>query len=85
MMNWSREPKLLKYRKVKAKGKEGYQMVLEVTPFYAESGGQVGDTGVLITVNSEKIIAVTDTKKENDLIIHLQIPCRPRWRSNWQS
>lgn len=60
--------KVVKYRKVKAKGKEGYQVVLEVTPFYAESGGQVGDKGELI-VNSEKII-VTDTKKDNDLIIH---------------
>ncbi len=62
------ETKVIKYRKVKAKGKEAYQLVLEVTPFYAESGGQVGDTGELI-VNSEKII-VTDTKKENELIIH---------------
>jgi alanyl-tRNA synthetase len=39
--------KVVKYRKVKAKGKEAYQLVLEATPFYAESGGQVGDTGVL--------------------------------------
>src|SRR6187399_2192944 len=62
------ETKMVKYRKVKAKGKEAYQLVLEVTPFYAESGGQVGDTGELI-VNGEKLI-VTDTKKDNDLIIH---------------
>jgi alanyl-tRNA synthetase len=60
--------KLLKYRKVKAKGKEGYQLVLEKTPFYAESGGQVGDTGVL-NFAGEKV-NVIDTKKENDLIIH---------------
>jgi len=60
--------KVVKYRKVKAKGKEGYQLVLEVTPFYAESGGQVGDTGELM-VNGEKLM-VTDTKKDNDLIIH---------------
>ncbi|HJS55836.1 MAG TPA: alanine--tRNA ligase, partial [Chitinophagaceae bacterium] len=60
--------KVVKYRKVKAKGKEGYQIVLEVTPFYAESGGQVGDKGELM-VNGEKLI-VTDTKKDNDLIIH---------------
>ena len=60
--------KVLKYRKVTAKGKASFQIVLETTPFYAESGGQVGDTGEII-VNSEKI-KVNDTKKENDLIIH---------------
>ncbi len=61
------ETEVVKYRKVKAKGKEQYQVVLETTPFYAESGGQVGDTGTLIF--GEEKIAVTDTKKENDLII----------------
>jgi len=60
--------KVVKYRKVKAKGKEGYQVVLEVTPFYAESGGQVGDKGQLTIGNKQ--IQVVDTKKENDLIIH---------------
>lgn len=62
------ETLVIKYRKVKTKGKEQYQLVLETTPFYAESGGQVGDTGIL-QFGDEKI-AVTDTKKENDLIIH---------------
>jgi alanyl-tRNA synthetase len=60
--------KVSKYRKVKAKGKESFQIVLETTPFYAESGGQVGDTGKLIIGKEELLI--TDTKKENELIIH---------------
>jgi len=62
------ETKIVQYRKVKAKGKEQFQIVLDQTPFYAESGGQVGDTGVLESAN-EKLI-VTDTKKENGIIIH---------------
>lgn len=59
---------VLKYRKVKAKSKELYQLVLDTTPFYAESGGQVGDRGQL-TVGKEQV-SVIDTKKDNDLIIH---------------
>jgi len=59
---------IVKYRKIKAKGKESWQLVLEATPFYAESGGQVGDTGTLLSKG--ETIAVLDTKKENDLIVH---------------
>ncbi len=59
---------VLKYRKVKAKGKELYQLVLDTTPFYAESGGQVGDRGQLKIGNES--VSVIDTKKDNDLIIH---------------
>ncbi len=60
--------KIVKYRKVNGKGKEQYQIVLDTTPFYAESGGQVGDNGQL-TINNEQL-TIVDTKKENDLIIH---------------
>ncbi len=65
---------IIKYRKVTAKGKEQYQLVLDATPFYAESGGQVGDTGILQF--GDEAIKVTNTKKENDLIIHFtdQLP-----------
>ncbi|MFN8276164.1 MAG: alanine--tRNA ligase [Chitinophagales bacterium] len=59
---------VVKYRSVKQKDKSLYQVVLNQTPFYAESGGQVGDTGVL-DFGTEKI-DVLDTKKENDLIVH---------------
>jgi alanyl-tRNA synthetase len=66
---------VVKYRKVTAKGKEQYQIVLDKTPFYAESGGQVGDTGQLVFTDGE-IVQVTDTKKENALIVHFvdQVP-----------
>jgi alanyl-tRNA synthetase len=57
-----------RWRKAKIKGKEMYQLVLGKTPFYAESGGQVGDTG-LLTIGTESI-EVLDTKKENELILH---------------
>jgi alanyl-tRNA synthetase len=69
---------IVKFRKVKAKGKEQFQLVLDKTPFYAESGGQVGDTGDLIFPDGE-IIPVTDTKKENGLIVHFvdQLPEDP--------
>ena len=59
---------IVKYRKVKAKGKESYQLVFNQTPFYPEGGGQIGDTGFISNAN-EKIVIV-DTKKENNLIIH---------------
>jgi len=71
------DTRLARYRKVKAKGKEQYQLVLETTPFYAESGGQVGDTGVLLF--GEEEVYITDTRKENDLIIHFadRLPDNP--------
>jgi alanyl-tRNA synthetase len=62
------ESRIVKFRKVKQKNKELFQLVLDKTPFYAESGGQVGDTGVIESAN-EKVIVI-DTKKENELIVH---------------
>ncbi|MFM7824401.1 MAG: alanine--tRNA ligase, partial [Bacteroidota bacterium] len=62
------ECRILRYREVKTKGTTLYQLVLDRTVFYAESGGQVGDTGYLFT-QKEKV-RITDTKKENNLIVH---------------
>jgi alanyl-tRNA synthetase len=65
--------KILRYRKVSGKGKQLFQIVLEQTPFYAESGGQVGDSGQFYLSSSSGDgvgFEIIDTKKENDLIIH---------------
>ena len=62
------ESNVLKYRKTTSQVKEAYQIVLDTTPFYAESGGQVGDKGSLFFDGEE--IEVLDTKRDNDLIIH---------------
>ncbi|MGB4723720.1 MAG: alanine--tRNA ligase [Sediminibacterium sp.] len=67
--------KVSKYRKVTAKGTTGFQIVLDTTPFYAESGGQVGDTGVLEFNGSS--VEVIDTKKENNLVIHFTTELPP--------
>ncbi len=62
------EIKIVKYRKLKQKNKELFQLVFDKTPFYAESGGQVGDTGYMGSANEK--IYITDTRKENELIVH---------------
>lgn len=64
------ETEIIKYRKVVSKGKEQYQIVLSKTPFYAESGGQVGDTGRLEDHSRMFFVEITDTKKENGVIVH---------------
>ena len=63
------DAEILRYRQVKQKSKVLYQLVLDRTPFYAEMGGQVGDTGWLI--NGDEKVNILDTKRENNLPIHI--------------
>ncbi|MDE6374898.1 MAG: alanine--tRNA ligase, partial [Alistipes sp.] len=63
------EVRIARYRRVTSKGKTSYQLVLDRTPFYGNSGGQIGDTGVIESANDR--IEVVATEKENGLIIHI--------------
>lgn len=71
------ETKILRYRQVSQKGKSFYQVVLNKTPFYAEMGGEVGDTGKLIVESLE--FKVVDCKRENNLPVHIlaELPSEP--------
>lgn len=71
------EVKPLKYRKVTSKGKTLYQLVLDQTPFYAESGGQVGDRGTLKA--GDTTLHILDTQKENNLSIHILDKIPAQW------
>ncbi|MFT6828195.1 MAG: alanyl-tRNA synthetase [Roseivirga sp.] len=73
----SSKTRIIKYREIKEKKGSVYQLVLEKTPFYGESGGQVGDKGIL--KSDTETIKVLDTHKENDLIVHFtdKIPAQP--------
>lgn len=64
------DTQILRYRKLAQKGKVYYQVVLSKTPFYAEMGGQIGDTGWLISDKGDSV-DITDTKKENNLPVHI--------------
>lgn len=64
----SLDTRILSYRTVEVKKKKAFQVVLEETPFYAESGGQIGDRGTL--TNGSETLKVLDTRKENELIVH---------------
>ena len=66
--NLQSEIKITRYRSVKTNDKDLYQLVFNLTPFYPEGGGQIGDVGTI--ENENETIEIIDTKKENNLIIH---------------
>ena len=72
--NTSDKVRIARYRKIKTKGKELFHLVFDRTPFYAEAGGQVGDTGFI--TNGKEKISIINTVKENNLIIHIS-PTEP--------
>ena len=72
---------IVQFRTLKTQKGNAYQVVLDKTPFYAESGGQVGDTGVI--TNGEETLRVLDTKKENDLTVHFTDKLPEKAMGDW--
>ncbi len=73
------ESLITRYRNVRQKGKEYFQIILDVTPFYAEMGGEVGDRGHLTDTETGEVIEIYDTKRENGIAVHLakKMPAHP--------
>src|SRR5690554_225923 len=65
---WETDVRITRWRKIENKNESLYQLVFQATPFYAESGGQIGDTGFI--ENQFEKIEISNTKKENNLIVH---------------
>ena len=65
------EIRITRYREVTVKKKKQYHLVFNLTPFYAESGGQVGDAGVIIGLENDEKVGIVDTQKENNLILQI--------------
>ena len=79
----SLDTRILSYRTVEIKKKKAFQIVLEETPFYAESGGQVGDRGTI--TNGSETIKILDTRKENELIVHFVDKLPTQAEGEWKA